>query len=77
MFVLPSSINVLKAVQVPWGCLLFIFCDFCKPVISYPVYIASPCLPSDSGPFYILNLVDLADVFVTNSILQSIASDAS
>jgi len=47
-----------------------IFCDFCKPVV-----ILFTCLPFDSGPSCdILNLADVADVFVANSIPQSVAS---
>jgi len=33
--------------------------------------------PRDSGPFYdILNLADVTDIFVANSISQSVANDA-
>jgi len=39
---------------------------FCKPIIIRPV---SPCSSLDSGPSYgILNLADVADVFVANFI---------
>jgi len=51
-----------------------ILCDFCKPVIVHPVYTDSSCSSPDSGPSYdILDLADIADVLVANSMLQSIA----
>jgi len=50
---------------------------FCKPVVVHPVHMVSPCSSPDSGPFYdILNLANVADVFIADSISQSIASDA-
>jgi len=36
-----------------------IFCDFCKPVISHPVYMVSHA--ADSGPAY--DILNRADVF--------------
>jgi len=51
--------------------------DFCQPFTIHPVYAISPCSFPDSGAFYdILNLADVTDVFVVNSILQSVASDS-
>jgi hypothetical protein len=49
---------------------LSIFCDFCKPIIIHLVCMVSPCSSPDSGPSYdILNLADVADIFVANPIL--------
>jgi len=52
-----------------------IFYDFCKLIIIHLIYMVSPCLSPESGPSYdILNLADVVDVFVTNSIPQSIVT---
>jgi len=52
-----------------------IVCDFYKLIIIYPWYDLSMFV--DFGSFYdILNLADIADVFVANSISQSVAGDA-
>jgi len=70
-------INVLEDVQVAWKRLVLHLLRF-LPVIIHPVYMVSSCSSSDSGPSRdILNLADVADVLVANSIPQSVASDAS
>jgi len=48
-----------------------IFCDFCWPTIVHLVYVISSCSSPDSDSFYdSLDLADVADVFVMNSIPQ-------
>jgi len=55
-----------------------IFCDFYKPFIIHLVHVLSSCSSSDSGPFYdILDLADVANVFVANSVSPSVASRLS
>jgi len=65
-------INVLETVQAASGCLVshfFFFCDFCKLIIVHPVYTISPCsCPDYDSSYDILDLADVADVFVANSI---------
>jgi len=70
-------INVLEAVQVADDVWFPIFCGFRKPVIIHSVYMASSCSSPDSGSSYdVLNLTDVADVFVADFIPQNVASDA-
>jgi len=72
-------VHVLEAIQMAWKNLVSIFRDFCKPVVIYPIYI-SPCSSSDSSSSFwsydILNLADVANIFVANSISRSLASEA-
>jgi hypothetical protein len=70
--------NILEIVQMAWKRLLSIFCEFCIPIVIHLVYILSPCSSPDFGSSYdTLNLADVANVFVANSIPQSAASDAA
>jgi len=53
-----------------------IFWDFCQLIIVHPVYVISPCsFPDFSSLYDILNLADLAHVFVANFIPQNIPRD--
>jgi len=63
--------------QMARGYLVFYFLGFCQLVIIYPVCMISSCSSPDSDRSYdILDVSDVADVFVTNFIPQSIAIDA-
>jgi len=67
-------INVLEDVQVAWWCLVSHFLRFLQAGYRSSCLISSS-LDSDSS-YDILNLRDVADVSVANSIAQSVASDA-
>jgi hypothetical protein len=60
------------------GMLGFHFLRFLQNLSAIAFVVISPCLSRDSGPSYdTLNLADVADVLLANSVSQSIASDAS
>jgi len=68
--------NVLKAIQVTW---FFIFCDICRSVIIHFDHLHGlSMLVSRFCPILwgTLNLADVADVFVANSIPRNVADDA-
>jgi len=67
--------NILEAVQVTDDVWFLIFCGFRKPVIIHSVYMASSC-SSPGSSYDVLNLTDVADVFVADFIPQNVASDA-
>jgi len=71
--------NILETVQVARKCFLF-FATFASRLSSNSIYMPfyMPMLSPDSDPFCdILNLIDVANIFAADSILQSVASDAS
>jgi len=69
--------NFREVFGAPGGLEMFGFSS-CKPIILHPVFTVHPCSFADSGLSYdILDLADVADVFVADSTPRSIASDAS
>jgi hypothetical protein len=58
--------NVLEIVQLVWGCLVSIFCDFYEPAIlfTWSVHARFLILPH----LMTLNLIDIAVVFLANFI---------
>jgi len=70
-------INILEAVQVAREYLLFHFLGFLPAGIIRSVYV-SPCSSLDCDLSYdILDLADVANVFIANPILQSVAIECA
>jgi hypothetical protein len=62
--------NVLKAIQESvWFSILR---DFCKPVIVHSICRISLCSSADFGPFYVLDVADVANAFVADSIPRNV-----